>query len=294
MDIFNGNRLLEERVFNSLNWGLFLRDTTQGLNPFVFAYKDKEKVKTLMLEKSEDDFEFAINCLKKADFTFDQFVVGYQTQMQLDKAEEPINVIVAKGFDTREDNGVFFIQQFDIDENKQFIKIKRFTFLGAIPLPLNKFTTDTKDVTTEQGGVSVMTLKDGDKVKPSCLIRQNSESDIGDTINNFLITYLQKYDELNLSGNFSIDIQARPNIHKDFLIWIVKNSFYDVITSEFVVKNFTRNKKGISLKVYYSNEVIFEDTTNDAVEQLNELFNIMDNVSEKNIQEEAEKKWWQF
>src|SRR5687767_12769418 len=112
MDIFNGNRLHDERLSLAIDWGKFIVESyNESLSPFVFLYKDREKVKTLMLQESEDDFDLAIKCLAKEENAYDQFVVGYQTNIQFDEASQPMMVIALKAFDRREESGHFFIQE---------------------------------------------------------------------------------------------------------------------------------------------------------------------------------------
>src|SRR5687767_11999598 len=121
MDIFNGNRLLDERLSLAIDWGKFIVESyNENLSPFVFLYKDREKVKTLMLQETEDDFAFAVKCLAKEETEFDQFVIGYQTNIQFDEASQPMQVIALKAFDKREESGHFFIQEIKIDDQGKY------------------------------------------------------------------------------------------------------------------------------------------------------------------------------
>lgn len=301
MDIFNGNRLLDERLSLAIDWGKFIVESyNENLSPFVFLYKDREKVKTLMLQETEDDFEFAVKCLEKEETEFDQFVIGYQTNIQFDEASQPMQVIALKAFDKREESGHFFIQEIKIDDQGKYKAINKPKYIDRPPLPISRINGEVeKDVSVEPPVINVLTVKDGDKLKAVGVIGHHSETEIGHTISKFIHHYITKYDEKNLSGSFEIDIQPRPGINKDFLAYIVRNVARNIIVSDLVVKNLTQNLKPISITIKYTDEVLFNDSTVDATRKLGELFALMNHAQQKSeagvdSKNHRGKSWWQF
>jgi len=301
MDIFNGNRLLDERLSLAIDWGKFIVESyNENLSPFVFLYKDREKVKTLMLQETEDDFVFAVKCLAKEETEFDQFVIGYQTNIQFDEASQPMQVIALKAFDKREESGHFFIQEIKIDDQGKYKAINKPKYIDKPPLPLSRINGEVeKDVSVEPPVINVLTVKDGDKLKAVGVIGHHSETEIGHTISKFIHHYIANYDEKNLSGSFDIDIQPRPGINKDFLAFIVGNVARNIIVSDFVVKNLTQNLKPISINIKYTDEVLFNDSTLDATRKLGELFALMNHAQQKSeagdhSKNQRGKSWWQF
>ena len=65
-----------------------------------------------------------------------------------------------------------------------------------------------------------------------------------------------------------------------------------------VTSQFTSKKIGITLNVTYNKEVLLNETTNDAVDEINELLEIMGNVKKPKIVDTIDKnrtkKWWEF
>ena len=298
MDIFNGNKLLEERIFNALNWGSYLRDTSNGrLMPFIFLYNDNELVKTIAFEEDEDNYLRGMEILQNRDIVFNQYYIGYETQMILDETQKPINTIIIKGFDKRQDSGLFIVQKFEVENNK-FKKIGNPAILDQIPMELKKMEMENSNLSSPQIGFNILKVKDNNKIKVVGLIRHHCESEISNSIRQFLESNLNNFKQENLSGNFDIDIQHNDKLRKEFLAYVIKDAFYSVIHSELVTSQFTSKRIGISLNVTYQEEVLLKETTNDAVNEINELLEIMGNVKNpktENIKKNnASKKWWEF
>jgi hypothetical protein len=284
MDVFNGNKNLEQRIFFSLNWGMYMKSSFNNVIPFIFVYKENKKIKTILIEESDDDLTTAVNILKKVDYEFDQFVLGYETNIMMEN-NQPFSVIAVKGFNLKEDKGVFFVQKFKIDDQNSFQKINKSSFLGFLDLPFEKLSNKSSEVVDSENNnkqVNFLTVEIENKIKPIALIRKENESEIGFDIKDFMNHYFQN--EANLSGQFDIDIMESDKINLDFLKWIIKDSFYDVISSEFVINNYTKKMIRVTLKATYKNEVIFEESTNDAINQLEDLVKLInkDNDSSTN------------
>jgi hypothetical protein len=294
MDIFNGNKKLEERLFNTLNWGVYLRDTSKGkLMPFIFLYKDNERVKIINFQEDEDNYLRGIEILKKSKEDFDQYFIGYEAQMILDETQKPINTIIIKGFDKRQEKGIFIVQKFQIT-NDNFSKIGNPAILDMIPMELESISVENPDFSTPQIGFNVLNIKENGKIKVAGLIRHHCEFKISNSIKQFLESNLNNFEKDNLSGNFDIDIQYNEKIRKGFLSYLIKDAFYSVIHSDLVHNKFTSKGIGISINVEFNNEVIYKESTNDAVKEISELIDIMGNVNKEKHLESKNKKWWEF
>jgi len=297
MDIFNGNKQLEENIFNALNWGIYLRVTSkERLSPFIFLYNEKALVKTIVYQEDEDNYIRAIEILNNHEEVFDQYYIGYEGQMILDDTQIPINTIIVKGFDKRQDAGLFIIQKFEL--NDDFKKIGNPAILDQIPMELEKSVVENPDFSSPQIGFSILKVKDNGKIKVIGLVRHHCESEISYSIKQFLESNLNKFKDENLSGNFDIDIQYNDKLRMEFLAYVIKDAFYSVIQSELVTSQFTSKRIGITLNVTYKDEVLLHETTNDAVVEINELLEIMENVKTPKTEDIKKnnmiKKWWEF
>lgn len=316
MDIFKGNTLLEQNIFNSLNWGNFIVETfKERLAPFVFLYNGNEKVKTLLLQETEDDFSFAVKSIQSGNIPFTQAIVGYQTMIQLEVGKPPIEIIAIKGFDLHEPDGHFFAQQLETSGNGEFKKMGRPKYLGTFQTPLPLVET-TKENAASETFTNVIVVKEGTKMKPVIFLGHESETEMVELYKKYIMGYLKEFDTKNLSGNFEVNLIPRPNIHKDFLTYLIHGVSKEIISSEFVVKELTHNLKPLSIQVKYNEEVIYNDSTGEAVKMLGELMGILNksDSNENNINDnskqspnhpirnstnevlknESIKKWWQF
>lgn len=299
MDIFNGNKQLEENIFNALNWGIYLRDTSKGrLAPFIFLYNEKELVKTIVYQEDEDNYLRAIEILNNSELIFDQYFIGYEGQMILDDTEIPRNTIIVKGFDKRQETGLFVIQKFELNGNN-FKKIDNPAILAQIPMELEKTVIENPDFSSPQIGFNILKVKEeNDKIKVVGLVRHHCESEISNSIKQFLESNLNNFKKENLSGNFDIDIRYNQKLRKAFLVYVIRDAFYSVIHTKLVTSQFTSKNIGINLNVTYQEEVLLNETTNDAVEDINELMDIMGKVKQNKTeslkQNSSNKKWWEF
>ncbi len=276
MDIFQGNKIFEERIFKLLNWGVYLRDTSKGrLTPFIFLFKESEQVKIITFQEDEDNYERAKELLKKREEIFDQFFIGYEAEMILDETNQPTKTIIIKGFDKRQDTGILMAQKFELKEDK-FKKIGNPAILDQLPLELKKINDNNQDLSIKS--TSTYEKKEENKTGKKIVkaeLTGNNENELALAIRDVLVNNIQNFNEYNLSGNFEINIKSENNINIDFLKYLINDVFYTVIGNSFVVQNFTEKGIAISLTTRLNNEQIYSDSTKYAVDKIVDLLAIM-------------------
>jgi hypothetical protein len=165
-------------------------------------------------------------------------------------------------------------------------------------MELEKTIVENPDLSSAQIGFNILKVNDNNKTKVVGLIRHHCESEISYSIKQFLESNLNNFNQDNLSGNFDIDIQYNDKLRKEFLSYLIKDTFYSVIHSDKVTSQFTSKGIGITLNVKYQDEVLVNETTNNAVNEINELLEIMGNVKNTKIgnieKQKNSKKWWEF
>ncbi len=227
MDVFQGNKVLEERIFKFLNWGVYLRDTSNGrLTPFVFLFKESEQVNTITFQEDEDNYERAKELLKKRDEIFDQFFIGYEGEMMLDETNQPIKTIIIKGFDKRQDTGVFMIQKFELKDDK-LKKIGNPTILEQLPLEFEKITNDNQILSRKSTSTNEKKERNetGKKIVKAKLTG-NNENELSFAIKDILTNNIQNFNEYELSGDFEINIKTENNLNIDFLKYLINDVFF--------------------------------------------------------------------
>lgn len=301
MNIFNDNKLLEERIFYSLDWGCYLRSNLNNkIEPTILLFNDEKRVKIIGFPEEEDNYIRAIEILKKSQENFTQFYVIYEAQMMSDK-KEVIDTIIVKGFDRRQKNGVFIFQQFKIEKNK-FITVNNPAILGNISMEIEEINEQIPNIEQIPINIIKATNKENNKTDIIGLIRQTNVSVISYSIKNFIESYLKVFDKENLSGKFKIDISYLEN-DVDLLKYLLKKIFNEIVASDFCMKNFIYKGINISLVVTCKDETLFSDNTKELANEISGLLSVMQNVSnENNSQKQVKmekkkkktKKWWEF
>lgn len=224
MDIFNGNRKLEEAVMYSIDWGIFLRHNSDGpIFPYIFLY-DGEEIKSRVLIAEGDPFEYAINVLKKEEEPFQQFIIGIEGYLR-DENDERVDAIIVQGFDKTQDKGVALGQMFEPKEkNGNFKKIGRVTFLGNPDLPVEIEKMDNPDYSVQEAGFTAMAVEiDGLTQYFAFLVHENPTV-IVNNIKQFLRSKLMDTNAQSLNGRFELKITPGESINDDFLKFLVLNA----------------------------------------------------------------------
>jgi hypothetical protein len=220
MDVFNGNRKLEEAVMYSIDWGIFLRHNLSGtIAPFMFLINGQEKhVRVLMTDG--DPVEYAKSILSNEKFPFQQFVIGMEGYLR-DDNNVRIDAIIVQGFDKTQEKGVVLAQMFEpLEQNGTFKKIGRVTFLGNPELPVELEKVEHPNYAAEEVGFNSMTLAFGEMTQYMAFFSQKNPSLIASTIKRFLRAKLMD-NNTSFSGRFALQINPGLIGNDDFLKFLV-------------------------------------------------------------------------
>ncbi|MDO6489868.1 MULTISPECIES: hypothetical protein [unclassified Cellulophaga] len=290
MTAFNQNKVLEERAFYGLNWGYYMKGNSakEGrLLPFIFLYKLDKRIKIINFQEGEDNFEIAMNILSKSNEDFDQYIVGYQGQMILSETKVPSDVIIVKAFDRRQELGAFIAQKYRLTKDS-IIGIVREDgpiYIKNLPMSLPRITIEDLIELPELGTnfIKAKNKENPNKIDLSILIRHNSENEIYFYLKDCLGGWIERFLEEDYSGLFFVNIAHNESLNTRFLSFILKDAFQTIYTSKFVQDNFTSKQIGLTFKVDYgfNHEVLVNETTQDAINEINDLKNILSNVNTK-------------
>ncbi|MBK8670048.1 MAG: hypothetical protein IPN89_11530 [Saprospiraceae bacterium] len=224
MDIFNGNRKLEEAVMYSIDWGVFLRHNLDGpIAPFMYLFNGEER-QTRVLMTDGDPIEYAKRVLAKEEKPFQQFVIGMEGYLRDDKNER-VDSIIVQGFDKTQENGVALGQMFEPKEkNGTFKKIEKITFLGNPELPLEIENLDNPNYSVEEIGFNAMALKFSELTQYLAFFTHSNPSVIANTMKRFLRSKIMDSNADSLSGRFELQITPGMINHDDFLKFLVLNA----------------------------------------------------------------------
>ena len=224
MDIFNGNRKLEEAVMYSIDWGVFLRHNLDGpIAPFMFLFNGEER-RTRVLMTEGDPIEYAKRVLANEEKPFQQFVVGMEGYLW-DDQNERVDSIIVQGFDRTQEKGVALGQMFEPKEkNGTFKKIKKVTFLGSPELILEIEKSDNPDYSVEEIGFNAMALKYGELTQDIAFFTHSNPTVIANTMKKFLRSKIMDSNADSLSGRFELQVTPGMINHDDFLKFLVLNA----------------------------------------------------------------------
>lgn len=214
MDIFNGNRRLEEAIMYSLDWGVFLRhNLNEQIAPFMYLFNGEEIQKRALITDG-DPVEYAKRILEKEEKTFQQFVVGMEGYL-IDDNDKKIDSIIVQGFDKTQEKGVALGQMFEPKEkNGTFKKIDKITFLGNPELPLKIVKMDNPDYSVEEIGIHSIVVKREELTRYFAFFTHANPSVVANAMKRFLRSKIADNGSDSLSGQF--EFQVTPNtIHQD-------------------------------------------------------------------------------
>ncbi len=300
MEVFNGDRLFEERAFSALNWAYFTKGTIAKearLKPLINVYKDSERIKMIYYQEAEDNYEEALRIMNDFEEDYDQYIICYEGQMMLDDTQEPQNTLMVKAFDRRMEKGVFIIQKYKLIADS-IIGITRLGNPQVIDLiPMSMGRLPAKDEVAEYDAVrsNIIAVKgELNKIDLHVLIRHHSESEIYSHILDGTETKLKNFDEENLSGIFRFNVNRNEKINRNVLSFLVKDAFQTLFSSSFVSDNFTKKMRSLTFIAEYGDIEIANESTNDVIDEIRELYKIMGAVSPESRKTETKNKWWEF
>jgi len=249
MDIFNGNRKLEEAIMYALDWGVFLRSDLDGqIAPFMYLFNGEE-IYTRVLMTEDNPLEYAKIVLVDEKQTFQQFVIGAEGYLS-DEKNERVDAIMVYGFDKTQEKGVALGQMFEPKEkNGLFRKIDKVRFLGQPDLLLEKDNVDKPDYGVEEVGFNGMTIKDGELTKYVAFFTHKNLSVVANTIKRYLRAKLTDNSSNTFSGKF--DLQITPGLirNDNFLKFLVLNVINEERNSPYATEWEKRNGRSILFKV---------------------------------------------
>ena len=292
MDIFNGNRRLEELVMYGLDWGVFLRHNIEGgIAPFMYIQNGNEQ-KVRMLMTDGDPIEFAKSALEKEESPFEQFVIGFEGYLKDDNSKRT-DAIIVQGFDITQPKGVSLGQMFNPIENGGFRKIDKTIFLGSPDLILPQKINPNADYSVEEIGFNAMAFNDDRNLTTYVVVLAGDNSTIiANTIKRFLRSKFNGSKSAELSGIININITDSKN--EGFLSFLVTNSINEEIESELIKNWQNQTKRTIEISCKVGKKSIYESnkSSNNIVSKENESETHSSLNTTSN--EEPIKKWWEF
>lgn len=110
MDLFDGNRKLEEVIFTGMDYALWSRHDIEGaFTPFMMLFKDEQR-RLHRVVSAGDPNEMFEKMLQEDTETYDQIVMCFEGRVSHNG--EKHDAIIVKGFDTSHPKGLLFVQRF--------------------------------------------------------------------------------------------------------------------------------------------------------------------------------------
>lgn len=250
MDIFSGNRRLEEFVMYSLDWGLFLRHNDEAaLAPYLFMW-DGTEMRINVLMTDGNPLEYAYEIIKQETRPFQQFVVGMEGYLR-DAQNNRVDAVIVHGFDVTQDKGVILAQQFQPKDKGGFRRIDKVTFMGNPDLPIPKNTTVQSDFTVQEPGFTAINLNVDNMTVYRVVISHDNPSVITDTVKRFLRSKFGGPDASQLSGEIKVDITPQDRLNTDMLQFLLKELLQEELGFPVYQNWATTTGRSFRISAYY-------------------------------------------
>ena len=269
MDIFNGNRRLENHIMYALEWAKFVRhDKEAPLIPFLFEWEE-EQLYVNKLVLGGDPEPFAYRMAKDSKRNSDQFVLGYEGILQ-DEAGEQKTAFIVKGYDKTQETGVFLAQLFEGKEKGgtyQLLDKPMFIEHPKLPIPLN--TEMQTNYAAEDVFFSGIALKNGDQVG---IFSDSNPAMIASGIQRYVRGKLEGASAHDLSGRIECNIAPQEG-SADFMKYCIIETIHAERNSPTAATWIKDNAKPLLFNVTYGKEkwlVEFEkeDNTESPIDQV--------------------------
>lgn len=259
MDIFNGNRKLEELTLFGVDWGIYLRHNSDApIAPFMYL-KDGDTQYVRVLMTDGDPLAYAKQVLLSEEKPYQQIVIGFEGILR-DEQGEGTDAIIVHGFDVTQPKGVSLGQRFLPKEKGKFKKIDRIVYLGNPDIPISLQHTENPDYSVEEIGFNAIRLKSEENGLENymAVFTHNSPSVIANTIKRFLRAKFNDESSSNLDGEFKLQITDNCVKNEDLLRFLVKNAIEEELEDEGAVQWRKKTGRGILVTANYNDKCIFE------------------------------------
>lgn len=253
MDIFSGNRRLEEFLFYSLEWNLFLRNGQDSpLTPFLFL-KNGEEMYIRMLMTDGDPVEYAKSVLAEEKEPFQQVVIGVEGYIR-DEKNNRVDALIVQGFDVTQDKGVIIAQGFVPREVGEFRRIDKPRFMGNPDLPIPRRTDISSDFSVQEPGFTAIAVDHDGLTDYRVVISHPNPTVVVDTFKRFLRAKFGSEDALKLSGEVKLDITPQERFNVDMLQFLLNLLLKEELQSDVFRKWAHSSGRSFRIQANYDNK----------------------------------------
>lgn len=199
MDLFNGNKRLEQAIFTGMDYALWSRhDIGNPFPPFMMLFKDDQRKLVRTFSDGDPNAAFE-EILKGENIIYDQIVMCCEGRVSHDGQKE--DAVIVKGFDTSEPKGFLFVQRFrGIESGEAFRKLGNSALLSKdeqLPTALVERTGNKEMEAPYISGMTVTT--DDNQIKRVIVLGNNNASTLANIIFDNTLNILNER-EYNFSG----------------------------------------------------------------------------------------------
>ncbi len=303
MDIFKGNRRLEEHTIHAVDWACYLRHNADGpISPFMFIYHNNQK-RVNMLMTDQDPFEYAKVILEKSDKPYEQVVIGCEGFLGSNQNDKH-DAIIVQGYDIAQEEGVSLAQIIKPKEKfGAFSKQGRVNFLGNPASLLPTSEPSEANFGIEEAGFTAMKLTVKDLHQYMVFITHENPSVVGNHMRRLLRSKLNSEESDQLNGRFEFSIPPETIQDKSFFKYIAHTLIQEEKAADYAQNWMDQNKRALQINVSLGEEIIiqeFEKNDTKASQNPGPVENPTPSTDEAHSptdqapKVQASKPWWKF
>jgi hypothetical protein len=260
MDIFSGNRRLEELVMFGIDWATFVRHDLDGMiAPFMYLQNGKDQYVRKLITDG-DPVEFAKQILQNEEKPYEQFIIGFEGFLR-DDNNNRVDAVIIQGFDVTQDKGAALGQMFLPKEKGGFKKIGKVTFLGNPDLIVDKKVNPAADYSVEEIGFTAIATEKDDLTSYTAVFSHEQPAVIANSVKHFLRSKFTGEKSGELSGHFDLNVPNGRVRHEEFLIFVITNAINETLASD-AANNWQRSTgRQISITFKNGDKVLYQNST---------------------------------
>lgn len=251
MDIFNGNKKLEEVIFDGLDYALYSRhDIREPFVPFMMLHKDGDKQLVRLAVGGDPNAAFS-QALSKLGETYDYIVTCCEGRIPHGDTKQ--DAVLVKGFDTRLQHGFLFGQRFQgIESGGKFKKMGNPALLSRTePLPVPRVDRE-EDEEYDEAYVSGMIVKSPKGLTNRVIIASHQSASVLSPLLFDVVTSALQKAEPDFSGEFLFNFVPDSLENGGLNRFILEQLYAELLSYPSVQQWESRTKRQLNISLEFN------------------------------------------
>ena len=264
MDIFQGSKELEDAALKGIEWGLFLRhDLASPIQSFMILHCGAKKVMRVIVD-DENPLSVAKKLLETEEESFNYVTIGAEVALK-GRDGNKVDAILVEAYDVSLEKGISLCQSFKGKEDGEFQKIGHINLVSQPELGIptrEKVETEEPEPTALNG---IQTKDDNGLVNHVSMLTDTDSFQLAYEARKYLRAKLSDETAYEYSGKFEIIITPNEKIHREFLDFMLRNVYSEIVQGEEGSHWEESTNRKLDVTIKYDEDIVVEKEEDEEV-----------------------------